>query len=117
MKNDKSYKIKKLKKQITDHLKSTDLYEKIDDMLIDKLVFNVILCDDAQADILERGMVVNVAKPENNPYYMTNPSVNVFFSATKMISALCTKMGINATERRKLKIDMSDDTTLDDLLN
>lgn len=117
MKNDNSYKRKKLRKEITDHLKESNIYEKTDDILIDKLVFNILLCDNAQEDIADKGLMVNIARPENAPYYQQNPSIGIFNSACKLIISLSTKLGLDATSRKNLQIDKGEDASLDDLLN
>ena len=98
----------RLYSDIVKYQKQKGLSESIDLMLIDQLVFNTRLADDAMADIASSGIKVNVRKKadDDDPYWTTNPSVNVYFSALKMISMLCLKLGIGADARHKLGISI-----------
>jgi len=94
----------KLKKEIIKYLNDKGLYEDIDISLIDQLVFNVYLADEAQENIKANGILVNVRKDESNPLMQVNQAVSVYHQSTKLIGVLCTKLSISPEARKKLKL-------------
>jgi hypothetical protein len=56
------------KKKLREYLIEKEIYNEVDEFLVDEFVFNLKLIDDAKRDISKRGAVMNIAKPENNPY-------------------------------------------------
>ena len=87
-------------KKIKDFLKSKDMYQSIDDMLISRLEFNINLAEDCENDINENEPVVKTAAGG----VKINPSITVYNAALKNIEVLLTKLGITPQERAKLKI-------------
>lgn len=95
----------RLTSEVKKYLRDKGMYERVDNTLIDELIFNVKLCDDAKDDISVRGIQVNIRKnPDDEPYYQVNQSVSIYNSAVKMITAISTRLGITVLERTKLGI-------------
>src|SRR5688572_24698559 len=95
---------KRLQKQITCLLKSKNLYEATDDMLIDELVFLQSIITQAKQEIKSHGILVNVRPDPDNPLYQMNQAVSVYRDAVKSLITICTKLGITVQERSKLKL-------------
>lgn len=92
------------------------VYDPSDELLIDELLFNIKISDDAKRDIQERGYQVNVVRDENKPpYYQANPSVSTYLQAVKSIGTILTKLGITVQERTSLKITPDEPDPLGDL--
>jgi hypothetical protein len=86
---------KKYKNQIVQLLKSRGQYSKaVDDILVDSLVFNFRLIQDAQEDISKRGQMVNLRKSEDDPFYQINFSISIFHNAVKSINSILKQLGI-----------------------
>jgi P27 family predicted phage terminase small subunit len=99
-------KYRKKKKEIIELLASINLYEKTDETLIDELIYNYKLADEAKENIELNGAVVNVVRnPEKPPLFQTNQSVSIYNNAIKNITTISTKLGITAIERLKNNMD------------
>ena len=104
-------------KNIKAFLKDKGILEDVDVTLIEELAYCEYLCSEAQADIKERGYVVDISKEGNTPYYQTNPSVNGYITALKSITAISTKLGITPMDRTKLNLQSQEgDDPLDDII-
>ncbi len=105
----KTYTLKKkekeLKQNIIQLMINKGIYEDVDEFLINQLLFNLHLADDATSDIIQRGVSVNVRSDDTKePYYQQNPSVSIYQQAIKQVITISTKLGITAQERQKLKL-------------
>lgn len=96
----------RIKNIIVKSLNDSQIYDPTDDILIDELLYNIKLADEAKRDIKKVGFKMNVVKdPKKDPHYQQNPSVSTYIATTKNISSLLTKLGMTAQERTKLEID------------
>jgi len=109
------------KNRIINYLKDKDLYDKVDTMLIEKLIYLIRLTDMCEVDMEEKGFSMNVSKEENKPYYQQNPSVSIYQQSIKQISTIASKLGLTVQDRIKTKIKEPEETkkeiTLQELLN
>jgi hypothetical protein len=107
---------KKIKSQIVKSLKAKGAYSKdVDDLLIDSLVFNLVLIDNAKLDIQKRGQMVNLRKSEDDAFYQINFSTSIFFNAVKSINTLLKQLGL---EKARVESDPQQEAikALNDLL-
>lgn len=96
----------RIKNIVIKSLTDSQVYDPTDDILIDELLYNIKLSDDAKRDIKKYGFKQNVVKdPKKDPHYQQNPSVGTYISTSKNISSLLTKLGITVQERMKLEIE------------
>ena len=96
----------RIKNIVLKTLKDSQVYDPTDEILIDELLYNIKLCDEAKRDIKKYGFKQNVVKdPKKDPYYQQNPSVSTYIQASKNVAALLTKLGITVQERTKLEIE------------
>lgn len=93
----------KLKKVINDYLEDKGVKDETDKVLVDELIFNIYLGDEAKADIQQRGILVNI-RITGKPLMQTNQAVNIYSQASKNIQTICTKLGLTVQERTKLKL-------------
>ena len=99
-----------LKKSIEGYLKNQDLYHESDDILIQELVFNIELAQEAKADIKLNGLQVNVTRnPDRDPYYQKNRSVDIYQQCLKNVQALFKQLILSPSERQKL-VNYDEDT-------
>lgn len=106
----------KLKTSVIDLLKEKNQWEEVDETLVDEFVYNVYIGDKCKEDIVINGVIRNVAKEGNKPYFQANQAVQLFQSSTKISAAILTKLGITPQERKKLKINTDRSTNLFDEL-
>lgn len=113
---------KKIKSTIEKELKARSLYEKVDQYLIEELLYQFELLEMAKADITVRGIQINV-RQQGEPFYNLNQSVSVVQTCTRTIQSLMRQLQITPQERAKIKLDdQSKDTQnslemLQDLFN
>lgn len=96
----KKYKI--LKHQIIDYLKNKSLHDEVDTTLIDELCYAVFLVDECKKSIKKQGLIVNVSKNPDAPYYQQNAAIGVYNSAVKTITMISTRLSITPADRAKL---------------
>lgn len=94
-----------LRRRIRKQLRDAGTYEIVDETLIEELVYNTILANQAKADIARRGIMVDMSTKEDREYITTNPSVNVYNTALKQITSIAQRLGISPAERRKLGLE------------
>ena len=106
-----------LDKTVCDYLKERGVYDVTDFVLVDELIFNSYVADNAKEAIITDGIMVNVRKdPDADPLMQTNQAVSIYNLAVKNIQALCTKLGITVQERTKLKLETEEVDPLEKLL-
>ena len=97
-----------MKEKIISFLKSRGVYDDIDDILIDELIYNIELSKEAKKDIAEKGII-----PKGK--FMQSPSIHTYNQCLKNIISLSTKLSIVVKEKKNIKNIEVDD--LDDLIN
>lgn len=99
-------------------LEDRKVYDPSDELLIDELLFNIKISDDAKRDIQERGYQINVVRDRLKlPYFQQNTSVSTYLQAVKSIGNILTKLGITVQERTSLKITPDEPDLLGDLFS
>jgi phage terminase small subunit len=97
-------------------LQDREVYDAADDILIDELLYNLKISDDAKADIKSRGYQINVVTdPNKNAYYQQNPSVGTYLQTVKNVGMILSKLGITVQERTKLSLAPNEPDPLADL--
>ncbi|MCW0484669.1 P27 family phage terminase small subunit [Gaoshiqia sediminis] len=99
------------KKKLREYLEEKGIYNDVDEFLIDDFIAYLEMSQEARRDIKKRGAVMNIAKPENKPYYQQNPSVSILNNATKNLLNISRKLALSPYDRAKLKVeeDIEDD--------
>lgn len=100
----------KIKKSITDYLISKGVNEDTDMYLIDELIYNLSLADQAKDDIEVRGLYVG------DDGWRANPSVSIYMQCIKNVNAISSKLGITVQERKKLNLSSETADELEDVL-
>ena len=107
-------KYNRIKNQVKKLLKEKNLFEISDLSLIEELIYNIKLSDSAKTNIDTFGLMMNVSKDPEKPYFQQNPSISIYNSCIKNIGMISTKLSITPAERSKLKIEEKKDTTFSD---
>lgn len=85
----------KLEKQIIEHTKKSKTYVAgVTDKLISDLLLNISIQNGAEADLKERGLIINISKTAD-PYYTVNPSKNVVHECIKTTQSICRQLAIS----------------------
>lgn len=101
--------MKLTKKKIVDYLKEKNLYNSLDDFLIDELLYNIHLAKLAKEDLEDRGVVVAINSA--GTLFNSNPSVNIYMSSVKMMLNIGRKLSLEPLIRSTMKLN---DTEVDD---
>jgi len=97
----------KYRKDLIKKLKSLKLYDEVDDILIDGLVYSIKIADMSFFDIEERGVVANVSA--TSTVLQRNHSVSIFFDAMKQINELSKKLGLSTRDRVDIGVEKEDE--------
>lgn len=91
-----------LHQTITDYMKNHELYEPVDEVMIDEVIFMILTIADAKKEIRDNG--VNLIKTASNgtTYTVTNPAVETYNKMIKNLSIVFTKLGIPPSVRKKI---------------
>ena len=92
------------KKKLREYLQEKRVYERVDEWLIDDFIMYIKMAKEAREDITSRGAVMNIAKPENKPYWQQNPSVSILNNCTKNLLNISRKLGLSPYDRDNLGI-------------
>lgn len=109
--------LQKLKRDIVKLLKKEKLYESTDLVLVDELIYNLTLIDQAKQDIAERGININLRKDDENPFYQLNNSLSIIQKSTAIIQRIYAQLGIDAISRMKSRDKRQQDNAQSDALN
>ena len=111
---------KKIKAQLIKVLKGQKRYcKETDDFQIDNLIYNLKIIESCKADIDKRGIMVNLRKSEDEPFYQINFSVSLFHNSIKSINTILKSLGL---EKQKVEAKAEDEKenalkALQDLIN
>jgi P27 family predicted phage terminase small subunit len=94
---------KKLYTQIIKLLKSKNLYEETDLILITELFMLLDLIEASKKSIKADGILINV-RADGPPLFQMNQAVSIYRDALKSLVTVSTKLGITPQERSKLKL-------------
>ena len=84
-------------------------YKESDQPLIDELIYNFKMLERAKIGIEEQGLMINIAREDNPPYYQKNPLFSVYDTCLKNINALYTKLNVSPIDRRNWAVDDGED--------
>ena len=97
--------IENKRKSIVDYLKDKNMFNAIDDILIEELLFNLYMIKQAKEDILHNGIKENITKnPKKEPFWIKNRSVDIYQQSVKNITNLLAKLVSSPQDRAKLKV-------------
>lgn len=97
------------KEEIIEYLEDLGLYQKVDEYLIDSFIDNLAIIEQAKTELLTTGILINIARPENNPYYQQSPAISILNSATKNVLNLSRKLALSPLDRANLKITIEEE--------
>lgn len=96
------------KNQITEYIKAKGIFEEVDMIMVDELLFNLKVIKEAKKDISNNGLVINTSKGPN-PYYQQSPSVSIYNNAVKNVMNLSRKLALSPLDRANLKISVEEE--------
>ena len=97
------------RKQLIDYIKDKGLYEDVDLVMIDELMFNLKVAKQAKKDLNKYGLMMNVSKDPNKPYFQQSPAVAIYNSAVKNIMNLSRKLALSPLDRKNLNLEATDE--------
>jgi P27 family predicted phage terminase small subunit len=101
-----------------DYLLSAHQFEKVDEALIDELLFNIELSQQCRKDILTEGYKINVTQRKGGrPYWVKSQSLNIYNQTIKNINMIMNSLGITVRERQKLKLALENIDEFDTIMN
>ena len=92
-----------LKDKILDLL--GEQYKPSDEPLIDELIYNFKMQKRAKDALEHEGLVINIAREGNDPYYQKNPMFSIYDTCMKNINTLYTKLNISPLDRRNWNLE------------
>jgi len=101
----KTKKYQDLEKLIIDHLTAKGVYDLIDRSIIEELIFNYQIADNAKKEIRKNGSITNIRKKGDEPFYQQSSFVGVYNNAVKQIKSLSNALAITPNDRLKLKLE------------
>lgn len=107
-----------LTKEIMQYLDCLGVADNTNSVLVEELVFNIYIADQAKLDITTRGVMVSTRiTPEGEePILKTNPALAIYTNAVRTVQALSSKLGMSPQERKKLNLKAKERDELDDIL-
>jgi P27 family predicted phage terminase small subunit len=94
-----------IKEKIILHLQSKGSYDpNIDDEMIDDLIENIAIARKCLKEIKEEGVIVRYETGRGDIMSKINPMVNVYQMFERNVNQISGKLGINRTDRLKLKL-------------
>jgi P27 family predicted phage terminase small subunit len=97
------------RKQLIEYIKNKGIYEEVDNTLIDELLYNVKIIKQAKKDLQEYGLMMNVSKNDDKPYFQQSPAVAIYNSAVKNIMNISRKLALSPLDRSALKVNVEED--------
>lgn len=97
------------RKQLIQYIKDKGIYEEVDLVMIDELLYNIKMVKLAKKELQEYGLMMNVSKNDDKPYFQQSPAVSVYNSAVKNIMNLSRKLALSPLDRSALKINVEED--------
>lgn len=94
------------KKQIIEYLQEKNIYQDVDIMLVDELIFNLQMIKNCKKEIKEKGVLIDIARPDaDREYYQQNPAIAVYNKSVKNLLDITRKLSLSPVDRSALKID------------
>ncbi|MFW5891753.1 MAG: phage terminase small subunit P27 family [bacterium] len=96
------------KKELVKYLEEKGQLENIDLVMVDQYFQNLKIAKKAATKVNKEGILINVRKDDENPYYQQHPALAVYNAAVKNLMNLSRKMGLSAYDRMNLKINVTE---------
>lgn len=111
--------MKSLKARIIEHLENRGTYDpEVDDDMIDDLIMNTEFGKEIFKKLKEEGPVMRYHTTSGSILSKINPLMNAYQMTQRNVFQLASKLGINRSDRLKLKIvEQKEKDELDNLLN
>ena len=95
------------KKQIIEYLQEKNIYQDVDVMLVDELIFNLQMIKNCKKEIKDKGVLIDIARPDaDREYYQQNPAIAVYNKSVKNLLDITRKLSLSPVDRSALKIDV-----------
>lgn len=99
------------KSSIKDYLVKSGNYHSTDDILINEILFNIQLMNDAKLEIQNNGFQLNITKNEKKQdFYQKSRAVDVYQQALRNVQGIMKQLILTPSDRQKLKIELMSKT-------
>lgn len=96
-----------LKESLIEKLKIENCYYESDEVIIDQIIFNIEMMNEAQTDLRERGLLINMTRnPDREPYICPNPASTQYDSKLKNLMSLLNSLGLSK-QGKKIILDIA----------
>jgi len=94
------------KKQIIEYLQEKNIYQDVDIMLVDELIFNLQMIKNCKKEIKDKGVLIDIARSDaDREYWQQNPAIAVYNKSVKNLLDITRKLSLSPVDRSILKID------------
>lgn len=94
------------KKQIIEYLQEKNIYQDVDVMLVDELIFNLQMIKKCKKEIKDKGVLIDIARSDaDREYWQQNPAIAVYNKSVKNLLDITRKLSLSPVDRSALKID------------
>lgn len=95
------------KKQIIEYLQEKNIYQDVDVMLVDELIFNLQMIKNCKKEIKDKGVLIDIARSDaDREYWQQNPAIAVYNKSVKNLLDITRKLSLSPVDRSALKIDV-----------
>ena len=94
------------KKQIIEYLQEKNIYQDVDIMLVDELIFNLQMIKNCKKEIKDKGVLIDIARADaDKEYWQQNPAISIYNKSVKNLLDITRKLSLSPVDRSILKID------------
>ena len=94
------------KKQIIKYLQEKNIYQDVDVMLVDELIFNLQMIKNCKKEIKDKGVLIDIARSDaDREYWQQNPAIAIYNKSVKNLLDITRKLSLSPVDRSILKID------------
>lgn len=95
------------KKQIIEYLQEKNIYQDVDVMLVDELIFNLQMIKNCKKEIKDKGVLIDIARSDaDREYWQQNPAIAIYNKSVKNLLDITRKLSLSPVDRSALKIDV-----------
>lgn len=95
------------KKQIIEYLQEKNIYQDVDIMLVDELIFNLQMIKNCKKEIRDKGVLIDIARSDaDREYWQQNPAISIYNKSVKNLLDITRKLSLSPVDRSALKIDV-----------
>jgi hypothetical protein len=107
----------KLYDTLKKYLTKNDLYNSVDEIMIEECVFMILCISDAKKEISTKGVNITVTSGVNGKSrVIQNPAIGTYLSMTKSLGSYMQKLNIPPEMRKKIHSHAVEDT-FDEIFN